>query len=181
PPAKDPALRTRGHRTGEVHEAHCVGILLREPDLIYKVDRELGNGGLARFDEKDFLNSDLQILVRLLKEALAQNEEEPRDFVVNHLPHNFLEIVDELLIGTEDLDPTADRVLRDFMRAFLKLRKWQIVKNRDHLRYLQEANHENGDYKALEYQKKNTQYIQEELKIDKLEERFTSRTAAFNS
>ena len=181
PPVKDPVLRTRGHRTGEVHEGHCVGILLREPDLIYKVDRELGNGGLARFDEKDFLNSDFQILVRLIKEALAQNEEEPRDFVVSHLPQNFLGIVDELLAGTEDLDPTADRVLRDFMRAFLKLRKWQIVKNRDHLRYLQEANHENGDYKALEYQKKNTQYMQEELKIDKLEERYTSRTAAFNS
>jgi len=181
PPAKDPGLRSRGHRSGEVYEAHCVGILLREPDLIYKVDRELGKEGLARFNEKDFQNTDFQILVRLIKEALAQSEEEPRDYVLSHLPDNFLGIVDELLVGTEDLDPTADKVLEDLMRAFLNLRKWQIVKNNDHLRYLQETNHENGDYKALEYQKNITQYLQEKHKIDKAMKRYTSRTAAFNS
>jgi len=181
PPVKDPSLRSKGHRSGEVYEAHCVGILLREPDLIYKVDRELGKEGLVRFNEKDFQNTDFQILVRLIKKALAQSEEEPRDYVLSHLPDNFLGIVDELLAGTEDLDPTADKVLEDLMRAFLNLRKWQIVKNNDHLRYLQEANHENGDYKALEYQKNITQHLQEKHKIDKAMKRYTSRTAALNS
>jgi len=181
PAAKDPALRSKGKRSGEVYEAHCVGILLREPDLIYKVDRELGKEGLARFNEKDFQNTDFQILVRFIKEALAQSEEEPRDYVLSHLPDNFLGIVDELLAGTEDLDPTTDKVLEDLMRAFLNLRKWQIVKNNDHLRYLQETNHENGDYKALEYQKNITQQLQEKHKIDKAMKRYTSRTAAFNS
>jgi DNA primase len=181
PLAKDPGLRSRGHRSGEVYEAHCVGILLREPDLIYKVDRELGREGLARFNEKDFQNTDFQILIKLIKEALAQSEEEPRDYVLSHLPDNFLGIVDELLAGTEGLDPTADKVLEDLMRAFLNLRKWQIVKNNDHLRFLQEANHKNGDYKALEYQKNITQQLQEKHKIDKAMKRYTSRTAAFNS
>jgi len=181
PKAKDQGLRSRGQRSGEVYEAHCVGILLREPDLIYKVDRELGKEGLVRFNEKDFQNTDFQILVRLIKKALVQNEEEPRDYVLSHLPDNFLEIVDELLAGTEDLDPTADKVLEDLMRAFLNLRKWQIIKNNDHLRYLQEANHENGDYKALEYQKNITEYLQEKHKIDRAMKRYTSRTAAFNS
>jgi len=181
PAAKDPALRSKGKRSGEVYEAHCVGILLREPDLIYKVDRELGKEGLARFNEKDFQNTDFQILVRFIKEALAQSEEEPRDYVLSHLPDNFLGIVDELLAGSEDLDPTTDKVLEDLMRAFLNLRKWQIVKNNDHLRYLQETNHENGDYKALEYQKNITQQLQEKHKIDKAMKRYTSRTAAFNS
>jgi DNA primase len=181
PAAKDPALRSKGKRSGEVYEAHCVGILLREPDLIYKVDRELGKEGLARFNEKDFQNTDFQILVRFIKEALAQSEEEPRDYVLSHLPDNFLGIVDELLAGSEDLDPTTDKVLEDLMRAFLNLRKWQIIKNNDHLRYLQETNHENGDYKALEYQKNITQQLQEKHKIDKAMKRYTSRTAAFNS
>lgn len=181
PPAKDPDLRARGQRTGEVYEAHCVGILLREPELVYKVDRELGKEGLTRFNEKDFQNTDFQILVRLIKEALAQSEEEPRDYVISYLPENFLGIVDELLARTVDLDPKADKVLEDLMRALLKLRKWQIVKKRDHLRYLQETNHENGDFKAIEYQKKTIQYSQEEFKIDILSERYTSRTAAFNS
>ena len=181
PPAKDPTLQARGQRAGELYEAHCVGILLREPDLVYKVDRELGKVGLVRFDEKDFQNSDFQILVRLIKEALTQSEEEPRDYVISHIPENFLGIVDELLVRTENFDTKADKVLEDLMRAFLNLRKWQIVKNNDHLRYLQETNHENGDYKALEYQKNITHFLQEKHKIDKAMKRYTSRSAAFNS
>ncbi len=181
PPAKDPTLRERGQRAGELYEAHCVGILLREPDLVYKVDRELGKEGLTRFDEKDFQNTDFQILVGLIKEALKQSEEEPRDYVISHIPENFLGIVDELLARTKNLDPKADKVLEDLMRAFLNLRKWQIVKNNDHLRYLQETNHENGDYKAIEYQKNITHYLQEKHKIDKAMKRYTSRAAAFNS
>ena len=181
PAAKDPSLRERGQRTGELYEAHCVGILLREPELIYKVDRELGKEGLSRFDEKDFQNMDFQILVKYIKDALEQGEEEPRDYVLHHLPDNFIEIVDELLIQTENLDPKADKVLEDLMRAFLNLRKWQIIKNNDHYRYLQEAVHQNGDYIALEYQKNISQYLQEKHKIDKAMKRYTSRTAPFNS
>lgn len=177
PPVKDPAAREKGHRTGEAYEAHCVGILLREPELIYKVDRELGKEGLSRFHEKDFQNTDYQLLILLIKDALVQDDEEPRDYVTNHLPDAFSEIVSELLIHTEDLDTKSDRVLEDLMRAFLNLRKWQIMKNRDHLRYLQESIHENGDFIALEYQKKTIHYSQEELKIDKLKERYTSRSA----
>ena len=181
PAAKSPSLRERGQRTGELYEAHCVGILLREPELIYKVDRELGKEGLSRFDEKDFQNMDFQILVKFIKDALEQSDEEPRDYVLHHLPDNFIEIVDELLIKTENLDPKADKVLEDLMRAFLNLRKWQITKNNDHLRYLQETHHENGDYKAREFQKNQYQYIQEKHKIDKAMKRYTSRTAPFNS
>ena len=101
--------------------------------------------------------------------------------MISHIPENFLGIVDELLARTKNLDPKADKVLEDLMRAFLNLRKWQIVKNNDHLRYLQETNHENGDYKAVEYQKNVTRYLQEKHKIDKAMKRYTSRAAAFNS
>ena len=177
PPTKDPAARDKGQRTGEAYEAHCVGILLREPELIYKVDRELGKEGLSRFHEKDFQNTDFQIIILLIKDALVQDDEEPREYVINHLPDAFSGIVSELLIHTEDLDPKSDKVLEDLMRAFLNLRKWQIIKSNDHYRYLQETSHENGDYKALEYQKNITHYIQEKHKIDKAMKRYTSRTA----
>jgi hypothetical protein len=116
-------------------------------------------------------------LILLIKDALVQGDEEPRDYVTNHLPDAFLDIVSELLIQTENLDPKADKVLEDLMRAFLNLRKWQIIKNNDHYRYLQETSHENGDFKALEYQENITHYLQEKHKIDKAMKRYTSRTA----
>jgi DNA primase len=168
-------------REGEIYEKHCVGILLREPELIYKVDRALTRDGLARFHEKDFQNTDFQILVKYIKNALAQADEEPRDYIISHLPEDFVEIVDELLEMTGDLNLGSDRVLEDLMRAFLNLRMWQIAKHNDHLRFLQEKDHENGDLKTSEYLKNISHYLQEKHKIDKAMKRYTSRTAAFDS
>jgi hypothetical protein len=164
-----------------MHEKHCVGILLREPELIYKVDRALSQDGLERFGEKDFQNANFQILIKIIKEALAQAEEEPRDYIITHLPADFEGIVDELLIMTQDLNPSADKVLEDLMRAFLNLRKWQIAKQNDHYRFLQERDHENGDYKSVSYQKIILESTRIEHKIDIALKRLTSRTAAFDS
>lgn len=178
---KGPADRKTGQRDGEAYEKHCVGILLREPELVYKVDRALSKDGLNRFDEKDFQNTDFQILVKYIRDALAQSDVEPRDYIIKQLPEDFIEIVDELLELTNDLNIKSDRVLEDLMRAFLNLRKWQIIKKSDHYRYLQENSHENGDYKAAEFQKNISLILQEKHKIDKAMERYTSRTAAFDS
>ena len=178
---KDPTLRQAGHREGVLYEAHCVGLLLREPELVYKVDRELSRDGLERFDPTDFQNTDYQILVKYIKESLVQGDEEPRDYVINHIPEDFMATVDELLEMTGDLNLKSDKVLEDLMRAFLNLRKWQIVKNNDHYRYLQESNHENGDFKAAEFQINISQNLKEKHKIDKAMKRYTSRTAAFDT
>lgn len=179
--AQQPPVTKKVRRDGEMYEKHCVGILLREPELIYKVDRALSRDGLARFDEKDFQNADFQILIKHIKDALGQAEEEPRDFIITHLPENFEEIVDELLVMTRDFVINSDKVLEDLMRAFLNLRKWQIAKHNDHYRFLQESNHENGDYMAAEYLENISHYLQEKHKIDKAMQRYTSRTATFDS
>ena len=180
-PVKDQSVRKAGRRDGEAYEKHCVGILLREPELIYKVDRALSRDGLDRFGEKDFQNTDFQILVKYIREALTQADEEPRDNIINKLPEDFIAIVDELLELTKGLNPKSDRVLEDLMRAFLNLRKWQIVKRNDHYRYLMESNHENGDYKGSEYLNVISQNMEEEHKIDKAMQRYTSRTATLDS
>lgn len=176
-----PPPRTKISRDGEVYEKHCVGILLREPELIYKVDRALSRDGLERFDENDFQNANYKILIKHIKEALAQAVEEPTDFIISHLPDNFEDIVDELLVMTQDLNPNQDKVLEDLMRAFLNLRKWQISKQNDHYRFLQERDHENGDLKSVDNQKFILESTRIEHKIDIAMKRYTSRTAAFDS
>ena len=179
--AQKPPKQKIAQRDGEMYEKHCVGILLREPELIYKVDRALSQDGLARFDGKDFQNADFQILVGHIREALGQADEEPRDYIINHLPENFEGIVDELLVMTQGFNPNSNKVLEDLMRAFLNLRKWQIAKQNDHYRFLQERDHENGDYKSINYQQIILESTRIEHKIDIALKRLTSRTAAFDS
>ena len=88
-PPKNPSIRKMVRREGQAYEKHCVGILLREPELIYKVDRALSRDGLIRFDEKDFQNTDFQILVKYIREAIKQADEEPSDYIINKLPEDF--------------------------------------------------------------------------------------------
>ncbi len=180
-PLKKQAVIKTGRREREAYEKHCVGILLREPELIYKVDRELGLDDLDRFAEKDFQNSDHQILVKYIRDALTQADEEPKDYIIEQLPVEFIEIVDELLLLTNDLNPKLDKTRDDFMRAFLNIRKYQIEKQNDHYMYLQEIDFKNGDYKSIEYRKKLSYNIQVEFKIDKAMQRYTSRTATVDS
>lgn len=165
---------------GDMYEAHCVGILLREPELIYRVDRELGKDGLNRFSEKDFQNTNYRILIRIIREALQQHDEEPQSYILHNLSDDFVEVASNLLDQTLEFNIRTDKVLEDLMRAILSLRQRKISKSSDHYRYLLETNHQNGDYKALEYQKNITNILQEKHKIDKAMKRYTSRTAAIN-
>lgn len=179
----DPARQPKRSQVlkGETYEAHCVGILLREPELIYRVDRELGREGLRRFSSKDFQNTNYQILIGIIRDALQQQEEEPQSYVLHHLNDEFMEITAELLKKSADYNLRTDKVLEDLMRAILILRQRQINISNDHYRYLLETNHENGDYKASEYQKNIISILQEKQKIDRAMKRYTSRTAAINS
>lgn len=165
----------------DTYEAHCVGILLREPELIYRVDRELTRDGLNRFSEKDFENTNYQILVKIIRDALGQHQEEPQDYVLDHLTAEIIDLARDLLDRTADLNTKTDRVLEDIMRVILTLRQRQISKSGDHFRYLLETNHQNGDYKATDFQKNISEILQKKHKIDKAMKRYTSRTAALNS
>jgi DNA primase len=170
----------RPHRKGESYEAHCVGILLREPELLYRVDRQLSKAGLNRLTEGDFQNADHQILIGLIRGALQQNDQEPRTYVVKNLSGEILSKADELLERTSGLNPKTDKVLEDLLRAFLNLRRWQVANSNSHLRYLLENDQANGDYQAGEYQSIIIENLQALNKIDKAIKLFTSRTAALH-
>ena len=72
PPGADAGRQgEKVQRQGNSYEAHCVAILLREPELLYQVDRQLGKAGLKRLRAKDFQNTDYQLLVELIKQALS--------------------------------------------------------------------------------------------------------------
>ncbi len=178
PPEEQTAHPHSSKRSGDIYEAHCVGILLRHPELLYQIDRQLGVDGLARLTEKDFYNADYQVLVKLAREALDQNETEPISYVLNNLPMIFMDLVDELLTHTTELDAVVDKVLEDVLRALLSLRRRHVLSNNSHLRYMLESEQENGDYKATEYQTIIIKNLADLQKIDKAMKRYTSRTAA---
>jgi DNA primase len=139
-------------------EAHSIGILMRRPDLIYRVDRAMQERGLPRLSLDDFQRAEHQTIFVLIQESLEQDEIEPLNFVLNRLSLPMMDIADELLHRTEKMDPNEDRVLEDLVRALLEMRRRNLHQGIDHLRFLMEEAQQQGDRLATEYQNSMLQY-----------------------
>lgn len=156
-------------------EAHALGVLLRRPDLLYKVDRELQEYGLKRLTSDDFQHADHQTILRLLQESIDQDLAEPLNHVLNSLSLTMMDIADELLAMTDKLDPNEDRVLGDLLRALLDLRQRNIHQNIEHLRFLMEDAQQSGDMRATQYQRTVVQHTLLLQRLNQARARFTGR------
>ncbi len=159
-------------------EAHCLGVLLRRPDLLYKVDRKLLEEELARLDLSDFQYSDHQTIFQLIKESVDQDESEPLSYVMNHFSLPLMDMADGLLARTEKMDPNEDRVLDDLMRTILDLRI-RITKHRvEYLQFLMMDSQEKGDILASEYVAMMQEYKLTKNRLDRAMDRYTTHSVS---
>lgn len=148
-------------------EAHCLSILLRQPDLVYRVDRALQENGLSRLSQDDFYSADHQELLRVIEESLEQDHTEPLIYVLNSLSLPLMELSDNLLQRTEKFDPNEDRVLEDMIRAVLQLRRRRLYQQIDHLRYMMEDAQESREDQVADYQATMQQFISTRGRLDR--------------
>lgn len=156
-------------------EAHALGVLLRRPDLLYNVDRNLQEQGLSRLSKDDFQHADHQTLLGTLRDSINQDIAEPLNYVLNSLSLTMMEVADELLARTDDLDPNEDRVLGDLLRTILDLRHRHVHQNIEHLQYLMEDAQGQGDLMASQYQQSMVQHISLRHRLDKARGFYSSR------
>ncbi len=156
-------------------EAHALGVLLRRPDLLYNVDRNLQEQGLSRLSKDDFQHADHQTLLGTLRDSINQDMVEPLNYVLNSLSLTMMEVADELLARTEDLDPNEDRVLGDLLRTILDLRHRHVHQNIEHLQYLMEDAQGQGDLMVTQYQQSMVQHISLRHRLDKARGYYGSR------
>ncbi len=174
-PATAPQEKKSAIAVGYGLEAHCLGVLLRRPDLLYQVDRRLQEDGLARLTAEDFRHSDHQAIFRLLLELIDQDMAEPLNFILGSLNLAMMEVADEILARTAKLDPGDERVLDDLLRGVLDLRRRGLYQNLDYLRFLQEEALNEGDVRANQYREMISDYVHAKMLIDKAAGRYSSR------
>jgi DNA primase len=148
-------------------EAHCLSIIIRHPELLYRVDRAMQEAGLPRLSASDFEHSDLQEMFRLSLESLDQDQVEPSSYALQNLPLPLLDRADELLVRSEKLDPSEDRVFEDLLRTLLLLRRRNLHKSNEQMRFLQEEAQQEGDLRASEYQQVMVQNTLTLQRLDK--------------
>lgn len=146
--------------SGFALEAHSVGILLRQPDLLYRIDRVMLQEGLGRLSINDFQHSNHQTILRLLQESLDQDVTEPLNYVMNNLSLPMMEVADDLLEKTKNLDLNDEDVFEDLRRALLILRRNRTRQNVDYLGFLMVEAQEKGDQIVTQYSQSMVEHTQ---------------------
>ena len=153
-------------------EAHCLGILIRRPELVFHIDRALNEAHLTRLSRLDFERAEYQAIFELVEESLAQDQSEPMNYVLNRLSLPLMETVDNLLGRTEKLDPKEERVLEDLMRALLEIRRRQVTEVINQLRYQMDEAAKTGELRTREFEESIAKCTRSLRNLHQAQERF---------
>jgi DNA primase len=146
------------HSPSHRGEAHILGLLIRRPDLLYRLDRGLQEAGLVRMAPEDFGYTDHQVLFRLVRQSLEQDASDTGDFLRQNLPPSLESLADELAAKPGELDPVDDRLIEDLFRAVVKIRRTALTDNINQVRFLQEDSQQSGDLRIESYREMVQQY-----------------------
>jgi DNA primase len=104
-------------------ERFCLGLLLRRPNLVYRLDRELQSLELERLGRDDFTGTERKLVFDAVLGGLAQEDVEPENAWRMILSPELLELAESLVDEAMDVDFEAQRVSEAVLDAFLRLRK----------------------------------------------------------
>jgi hypothetical protein len=139
-------------------ESYCIGVLLRKPALLYRLDRKLQEFGLIALAAEDFEYSDHQLLFGVIRLAVEQDEKDHHHYVMSHLPETVSEISKDLLAQTEQIDPVDDKLLEELLARFMDLRRTYAMSNINQLRFMQEEEQQQGGANLKMYQEQAVQF-----------------------
>lgn len=174
-PQREPFLQTIS--SYHALEAYCLGVLLRQPELLYRVDRALQEAGLNRLSPDDFQHADHQAILRLFQQSIDQDLAEPLNFIFNNLSLPLMDLADAMLERTSQLNPVEDRVIEDLIRALLELRKRNLRQKNEYLRFLMEEAQQQNDPELKQYQQTMLQHTRLLERLDRAIGKYTGHVS----
>lgn len=120
-------------------ERFCLGVLLYNPELLYRVDRHLQSLDLERISAKDFSNAAGEMIFDALRKALSQDDIEPSEYWRSSMEAPLIEKAESLLSEVVDYDLTQVKVLDEIRTNFLRLRKRNLETKLTQLRFQMQA------------------------------------------
>jgi len=133
-------------------EAYIIAVLIKKPELLYRLDRVLQECGLLKLAVQDFEYTDHQMMFGLIRESVEQDKTEQQEFVVESVPASLQSLLQELDLQTEKFERMEEKLLEELLRGVIKLRRVAAGENLNQLRYLQEEAQQVGILRAASYQ-----------------------------
>jgi DNA primase len=117
-PATSPGLPTAESRG----ERFCLGVLLRDPEVLYRMDRQFQALDLDRLGPDDFTGTDRQVIFQAVRVSLAQDEEDPVRRWRRDLPETLLGAAETLQTEAGEFALDHPRAEEEILASFLRLR-----------------------------------------------------------
>ena len=150
-PAEEIDKNKQPTSAAQLLETHFINVLLRRPNLLYRIDRLLQEASLNRMGFEDFGYTDHKELFRLIRQSLEQDDNQPEEYLLDNLPEPLKGLVEEMLGKPLAFDPVEERVLDDLMRTILKMRLLAIDESINQLRFFQEDVQQQSDLREDAY------------------------------
>lgn len=135
-------------------EAHLLNLFLQQPEIIYQVNRALQSAMLAPFSVSDFDNSDHVMIASLAFEGLAQDTQDPAEYIKSELPETLAERYQQL--SHQEIPVSRipeERLIDDLVRTVIHLRQIRTREALNQLRFMEEETDPAGeDRKAIQEQ-----------------------------
>jgi DNA primase len=156
-------------------EEYCLGILLRQPDLLYRLDRALQETGLNALSAEDFGYTENQSLFKTIAASLEQDALDAHDFVLANHADALAGLVKGLLDATQELSSVIERLLEEVLRGVIKLRRLGLNDALNQLRFFQEDAQQRGEATGDEYQELVMQHARMLRALDEAQRRLSLR------
>jgi len=151
-------------RRNRLLETHTLTYLLKEPEKLYQLNRQLGILDLPLVSGDDFQESDCKLAFKIVQEGLEQDAEPAIDYIEQHLP----DIFDSEEPPSQDplaLKPSQSKSFYEQFRSFLRIRKNLIEDKVQEIQFLQ-ADEEARPYTKDEADKLYLELVTQRRVID---------------
>jgi DNA primase len=138
-------------------EAYCLAILLKHPELLHRLDRDLQKAGLGPLSVQDFEYTDHQEFFHLIRQSLEQDAAETGHYVEQHMGGDLGGLYAELAAQAIQ-ESSQDRLVAELYRSVIRLRRVKISESVSQLQFLQQEAQQSGDPLTATYVDLAAQY-----------------------
>ncbi len=125
-------------------ERFCLGLLLHDPEVLYRMDRDFQALELDRLGLDDFTGTDRQVIFQAVRASLAQDEEDPVRRWRRDLPEPLLGMAENLQTEAGEFSLDHPRAEEEILASFLRLRVQNVASTLTVLGFQLQAAQEQG-------------------------------------
>jgi DNA primase len=143
-PRNTPAVKDAGAapllpaaaRRAAALERHCLQLMIRQPDVLYKLDRSLQDRGLPRFDPKEIEDGGLNRLAEIIFNAIRQDQLDEKEYIQGNIPEPLQTTAAALQEKMPIGEPALDVIPEELFRSIVQLRLLRINERLNQIQFM---------------------------------------------